>query len=380
MERGLALEAKAGSGSYPHPVPLIWFQCIDDVDATRARYDREVAWARDHGDEPHEAERLSYLALAEFNAGRWDLAERLVEQSCKTIEERLEMSGRFAFPFAWRALIDAHRGRVDQARTALEPLVEETLRGAKAWWAAILLGTLGFVQFVAGDHRAADQSLIQMSELMDEIGVEDGLVDRTEPFHIELLVQLGQIERARQILTRLERRGRVFPRLWIDVALPRARANVLAAEGDTQAALDALDALDPQKSALLPFELGCAWLTKGRLLRRMKQRRAAGRALSEALDLFDLLGAPRWAEQARSELQVVAPRRRASHELTESEQRVAKLAATGLTNREIATAAFMSEKTVEAHLARAYRKLGIRSRAELGARMARRPASDLLAP
>ena len=94
-----------------------------------------------------------------------------------------------------------------------------------------LLGTLGFVQFAAGDHQAADRSLVQMRQLMDEIGVEDGLVDRTEPFHVELLVQLGQIERAREILARLEQRGRAFPRLWIDVALPRARAIVLASRG-----------------------------------------------------------------------------------------------------------------------------------------------------
>ena len=233
MERGLALEATAGSAAYPHPVPLIWFQCTDDVDATRARHERELAWARDHGDEPHGAERISYLALLEFQAGRWDLAERMIEQSCRTIEERLEVSGRFAFPFAWRALIDAHRGRLDRARTTLEPLVEETLRGAKAWWAAILLSTLGFVEFAAGDHRAADRALIQMRDLLDAIGIKDALLDRTEPFHVELLVQLGQIDRARETLVRLEQRGQIFPRLWIDVALPRARANVLAAEGDT---------------------------------------------------------------------------------------------------------------------------------------------------
>ena len=75
----------------------------------------------------------------------------------------------------------------------------------------------------------------------------------------------------------------------------------------------------------------------------------------------------------RRELDVVGPRRRAPDELTATELRVAELAATGITNREIAKAAFMSEKTVEAHLARVYRKLGIRSRAELGARMARNP-------
>ena len=74
----------------------------------------------------------------------------------------------------------------------------------------------------------------------------------------------------------------------------------------------------------------------------------------------------------------MSPRRRAPDELTATELRVAELAATGLTNREIAQAAFMSGKTVEAHLAHVYRKFGIRSRAELGARMARKPANGEL--
>ena len=76
MRRGLALEESAGPSAYPHPVPLIWFQCVDDVEAARGRHAREADWARDHSDEAHAAERLSYLALAEFHAGRCDLAER----------------------------------------------------------------------------------------------------------------------------------------------------------------------------------------------------------------------------------------------------------------------------------------------------------------
>jgi DNA-binding CsgD family transcriptional regulator len=63
-------------------------------------------------------------------------------------------------------------------------------------------------------------------------------------------------------------------------------------------------------------------------------------------------------------------RHRAATELTETERRIGELAASGLTNREVADAAFVSAKTVEANLARVYRKLGIASRAELGARMA----------
>ena len=314
-----------------------------------------------------------YLALVEFQAGRCELAEELIERSCDTIEERLEVSGRFAYPFAWRSLIDAHRGRFDRARSTLWPLVDETAGAEKAWWAAILLSVLGFVEYAAGDYRAADRALTQMRELLDQIGIKDGLIDRTEPFHVELLAQLGEVDRARETLARLEQRGQTFPRIWIDTTLPRARAIVSAAEGDLAGALAALDTLDLKATSRLPFELGCAWLTKGRVYRRAKQRRAAAAAFREAVEIFERLAAPTWAQRARSELEVVGPRRRAPDELTATELRVAELAATGLTNREIAKAAFMSGKTVEAHLAHIYRKLGIRSRAELGARMARNP-------
>jgi DNA-binding CsgD family transcriptional regulator len=375
MRRGLAIEEGAGPSAYPHPVPLIWFQCTDDVEATRERHAREADWARDHGDETHAAERLSYLALVEFHAGRCDLAERLIEQSCNTIEERLEVRGRFAYPFAWRSLMDAYRGRLDRARQTLLPLVAETAQEQKSWWAAGLLSVLGFVEFAAGDYRAADDALSQMGRLFDQIGMRDGLLDRTEPFHAELLVQLGHLDRAREALARLEHRGRVFPRTWIDVTLPRTRAIVLAAEGDLRGALEALESLDLDAGARLPLELGWTWLTKGRLHRRAKQRRAAADAFAQAAAIFERLGVVDWAERARNELDVVGPRRRAPDELTATEQRVAELAAAGITNREIGRAVFMSEKTVEAHISRVYRKLGIHSRAELGARMAGNPAS-----
>jgi len=380
MRRGLSLEERAGPSAYPHPVPLIWFQCTDDVEAARERHAREADWARDHSDETHATERLSYLALAEFHAGHCDLAERLIEQSCDTIEERLEVSGRFAYPFAWRSLMDAYGGRFDRARETLLPLVAETAQAQKSWWAAVLLSVLGFVEFATGEYRAADDALSQMRQLLDQIGIRDGLLDRTEPFHAELLVELGHLDRARGALAQLEHRGRTFPRPWIDVTLPRTRAIVLAAEGDLRGALETLESLDLDTGARLPHELGWTWLTKGRLHRRAKQRRAAADAFAQAVAIFDRLGAVAWAERSRKELDVVGPRRRAPDELTATELRVAELAAAGTTNREIARAVFMSEKTVEAHMSRIYRKLGIHSRAELGARMAGNPASSQRKP
>ena len=97
---------------------------------------------------------------------------------------------------------------------------------------------------------------------------------------------------------------------------------------------------------------------------------AARELLERALVIFEAAGAVLWAERARGELERVGLRRAAPDQLTESERRVAELAASGLTNREVAAQLFMSPKTVEANLARAYRKLGIRSRAELGTRLA----------
>jgi DNA-binding CsgD family transcriptional regulator len=212
-----------------------------------------------------------------------------------------------------------------------------------------------------------------MRLLLEQIGMEDGLLDRAEPIHAEVLVGLGQIDRAREMLARLEERGRAFPRPWIDVTLPRTRAIVTAADGDVAAAIEILNALDVSGAPTLPLEVGFNWLAKGRLLRRAKQRRAAADALREAVAIFERLGAVTWVDRARNELALVGPRRRAPDELTAAELRVAELAATGITNREIARVAFMSEKTVEAHMARVYRKLGIRSRAQLGARMAGNP-------
>jgi DNA-binding NarL/FixJ family response regulator len=135
-------------------------------------------------------------------------------------------------------------------------------------------------------------------------------------------------------------------------------------------ALAEIETLDLEAAARIPFELGATLLVMGRLHRRVNHKRAAAESLQQALELFERLGAPVWAERARAELGRVGLRHRPPNELTATELRVAELAATGLTNREVATAAFMSPKTVEANLSRVYRKLGINSRAELGATMA----------
>jgi DNA-binding CsgD family transcriptional regulator len=121
----------------------------------------------------------------------------------------------------------------------------------------------------------------------------------------------------------------------------------------------------------MPFELGRTLLVMGQVQRRAKHKRIAKEHLQRALEIFDYLPAPRWADRARSELSRLGLRPPAPLALTATEERVAALAAAGHTNQQVAQTLFLSPRTVEANLARVYRKLGINSRAELGAAMAR---------
>ena len=199
------------------------------------------------------------------------------------------------------------------------------------------------------------------------VGWIDFLDDRSEPDHVEALVALGRLDEARGVLEHLEWRGRTLPRSWIDAGLPRARALVLAAEGKLEEALAIVDAA-PAILAL-PFEAARLLLVRGQIERRANRKLAARASLTEALGAFEALGSPPWAQRARDEIARLGLRHRAPNELTESERRIAELAAAGMTNRQVADASFVSPKTVEANLARVYQKLGIRSRAELGARL-----------
>ena len=94
--------------------------------------------------------------------------------------------------------------------------------------------------------------------------------------------------------------------------------------------------------------------------------------LEEALAVFDGIGAALWAERARGELRRISGRAPTSGALTPAEERVAALVAEGRTNREVAAALFVSDRTVEGHLSRIFGKLGVRHRTELARALAAR--------
>jgi DNA-binding CsgD family transcriptional regulator len=100
----------------------------------------------------------------------------------------------------------------------------------------------------------------------------------------------------------------------------------------------------------------------------MKKKREARDSLEGARSQFVALGAPIWAARADEALARIGGRTASPTDLSETERRVADIVALGLTNKEAAERLFMSVNTVESNLRRIYRKLGIRSRAELARR------------
>ncbi|PRC44818.1 hypothetical protein C6A85_98295, partial [Mycobacterium sp. ITM-2017-0098] len=119
----------------------------------------------------------------------------------------------------------------------------------------------------------------------------------------------------------------------------------------------------------MPFERARTLLLLGQLQRRRRLKDVAAATLREALGTFESMGATLWAQRARGELARTNVSRSGDLALTPSEHRTAELAAAGMTNRDIASTLFISQKTVEHNLGRVYRKLGIKARAELGRKM-----------
>jgi DNA-binding CsgD family transcriptional regulator len=192
------------------------------------------------------------------------------------------------------------------------------------------------------------------------------------PDAVEALVVLRRVDDAERLVTVLETNGTRLGRPWMLAVGGRCRAMLLSAEGDLDAATVAAERAMAEHDRLpMPFERARTQLLLGQLQRRSRRRDVATTTLREALTVFEDMGTPLWARRAEAELARMSVDPNRTGDLTPSEHRVAELAASGMTNRDVATALFISPKTVEANLARVYRKLGIHSRAELGQRWER---------
>jgi DNA-binding CsgD family transcriptional regulator len=180
---------------------------------------------------------------------------------------------------------------------------------------------------------------------------------------IEALVTLGRLDDYALLALFAARRHN---QRWAEPGGLRSRALVLLGHGDSEAALAAAEeAAVTARAVEFPLDRGRALLVAGEALRRLGERRRAAEKLEAASAVFSDLGAPLWIARAAQELRRASPRPRRDSELTSAERRVAALVAGGKTNREVAAQLFTTVGTVEVHLTRIYRKLGLRSRTEL---------------
>ena len=301
------------------------------------------------------------------------LAIARLEQECSERADQLGGDLAQAVAHTISGLQAAYAGQVDDARALLIEGAQRFQRCGMQMVAGAPLALLGFLEASRGDHLAVLSVLepliagLTSAPTATEIVGAWCLSDAMEAF-----VALGRSDEAEPLVEMLEQNGRRLDRPWMLAVAGRGRSLVHAARGDLDAALvDAQRAMTEHERLPMPFERARTQLVLGQVQRRLRQKEAAARSLRDALTTFERLGTPLWAARCRAELERVGQGRPSASLLTSSEQRVAELAATGMTNRAVAAALFISPKTVEANLARVYRKLGINSRAELGHRMGR---------
>jgi DNA-binding CsgD family transcriptional regulator len=329
-----------------------------------------LSQVRDGGEEGEMPVVLHHLVWLECWAGNTHEARVLSEEMLEaaTLTESESFVG---LAYAMRALVEAYAGRAERCRENVAAALgsaERSEYGLTGLWASY---SLGFLELSIGNDAAASRALQPLIEPVEAMGIDEPIRCFYVPEGIEALIALGELDRAEGLTEALAARGRELGRPWALARSGRCRAQLLANRGELPAALSAVqEALLHHEQLPMPLEQGRSLLVKGEIERRAKHKALAKTSLEQAVAIFEDVGAPQWAERARAELARIGLRHSAAGELTPTERLVAALAASGLTNREVGARLFMSPKTVEANLARVYRKLDIHRRAELGAKLA----------
>ncbi|MFE1796429.1 ATP-binding protein [Streptomyces sp. NPDC059517] len=308
------------------------------------------------------------LALAQYESGAWTAARASLDEAYRTAAEGGLENVVAGSPILGATLL-ALRGDADAARTAVRRAVHgvdlPTCRSlqVRAHYA------LGAAAQAEGDHATA-------YDRFRAVFTQDG-----EPLHFHasdyhladlaaVAVRTGRAEEARAVLDAAGRRhaeGEVSPRLAALVD----RAHALLAEPD-DAERHFQRSLARPTGDRWPFERARTRLDYAEWLRRRRRATEARPLLSAALEVFENLGTRPWTERTLAELRAAGVHATATpgqetdlSELTPQQLQIARLAAAGLTNREIGERIFLSPRTVGFHLYRIFPKLGVTARAQL---------------
>jgi DNA-binding CsgD family transcriptional regulator len=338
---------------------LLW---EGDLSGARALFGEVHDESVRSGTTAHLPYSLFDLALVACAAGELATAEELLREGIEAARDAEDAYGvrLLLYPLA---LVDAWLGRDDQARATAARRLEEAREKGERPGEVRARAVLGLLALSEGDHATAARELSAAADLLEDMGFRHPGAFPVLPDAIEALACAGDLEQAGALLERLESRAAVSR--WALAACDRSRGVLALSAGDADAAVAPLE-----RAAAVFDELGHgpdaarAVFLHGRALLRAGRRTQAADAFADARARFAAMGAALWEARVVDELERASPGR-SEGVLTPAERRVAELVAEGMRNREIGQTLFMSVGTVEAHLTRIYRKLGIRSRSEL---------------
>jgi DNA-binding CsgD family transcriptional regulator len=365
-DAGQAARVMGGAGFQVAVVQMWWEQLDESVAGFAALRGR----AEQIGDESSIPYIDVLLAQAECLRGNLAAASEYANEAAA----RAEQAGQetlAAYGLALRALAAAYTGDEELARTAARQALEgaglTTGRPAEQFATA----ALGLLELSLGRTAEAVDVLAPLVAFARLHELREPGLTRFVPDLVEARVALGRLDEAEADLAWYAGNAELLHRGSALGSAARCRGFAAAARGDTATALRCFDeAVDHHRRAPIPFDRGRSLLARGAARRRAKERRAARESLLEARELFGGLGARIWEGRAAAELARIGGRAPSAGELTPVERRVAELVAAGRSNKEVASALYLSTRTVEGHLSRVYGKLGVHSRVELSRKLA----------
>jgi DNA-binding CsgD family transcriptional regulator len=316
---------------------------------------------------------LGFLAETEFRAGRWDdsraHAELAVSLACDADRD-------YDLAFAHSLAVPVAACRGDWAAAVGHVEAAEKAAPAFGGFATIFIASAhGILGFARDDPDEALRGTAQALSVAEIDRYDDPAAFWWRPMQIWALIRSGQLGEAGDILTAFESRltargssSALIHATWLRGALAMASGDLDQADHVLRRGRRASGGLT------FPFYRGLLDLEHGRCMSRLHQRRDAIDALHAAHGVFAALAARPFMQASEAGLATLGLRPRAAGDavlpgLTGQELRVARLVASGLSNREVAAQLYLSPKTVEYHLVHVFTKLGLRNRHQLAARL-----------
>jgi DNA-binding CsgD family transcriptional regulator len=370
VERGVAIEQSIG---YPlrfqeSPTYILRTRQIlgDELDQARADLTARLTETDGRGDEPTRGHELLQAIMLEHAAGRYARAMEY-GRAASMLAEQLgdtELQSMTAC-FEIATLVDL--GRETEARRRAKRTLELAHAIGDEGCVMLTLSALGRLELARGDLDAADGFLADLPDRLIAIGHLQP-AGMGWPEAIQAHIGLGRLERAAVLLQTYDDLAARSSR-WARSTAARCHGLLCLAQGDDASAVAALKLSLKEEGGMYPLERGRTLIALGVVHRHARRNREARETLERAVTLLDEIGAQAWRGTAEDELKRISGRRAKTDDaLTAAEQRVAELAAQGRKNKEIAATLFLAVGTVEMHLSRVYRKLGVRSRTELAGR------------